>query len=334
MNWANSSSLPLLDSRCSFNTCFSRPIELLIQHRATLWDLMCCSCSPRWMEPENFWTSCSTTLRCPPVIHSPGKDSDFHQRVLCWYKFCRPWIQLQPLDRANPTALFTVMCYNVLCDRYTVLCLPLTPDHSLYFHPDMQRGACMATVLNGHSIGSTGKYWLSEELDSDHTIIFNRKKGILDEVRHYAADIIAMQEVSLKFKCAPTWPEFRWKLTSFTSSSYLNWSVMGRYSTFLWPFLNFSPSSGMMGFSLRNREPKQCQKATENTWMAVPFSTGTYPWMLRSCIALTSLAGFQDIKVCAGERTIGGVQPVGDRTCQRPRGHAQQVKIKLHAWQW
>ena len=54
----------------------------------------------------------------------------------------------------------------------------------------------MATVLNGHLIGSTGRYWWSEELVSDHTIIFNRKKGILDEVRHYAADIIAMQEVS------------------------------------------------------------------------------------------------------------------------------------------
>ena len=54
----------------------------------------------------------------------------------------------------------------------------------------------MATVLNGHLIGSTGKNWLSEELDSHHKIIFNRKKGILDEVRHYAADIIAMQEVS------------------------------------------------------------------------------------------------------------------------------------------
>ena len=97
------------------------------------------------------------------------------------------------------------MCYNVLCDRYTVLCLLRkqyntvhfsTTDHSLYFHPDMQRGACMATVLNGHLIGSTGRYWLSEELVSDHSIIFNRKKGILDEVRHYAADIIAMQEVS------------------------------------------------------------------------------------------------------------------------------------------
>jgi CCR4-NOT transcription complex subunit 6 len=29
----------------------------------------------------------------------------------------RPWIPLQPLDRTSPTALFTVMCYNVLCDR-------------------------------------------------------------------------------------------------------------------------------------------------------------------------------------------------------------------------
>ena len=30
----------------------------------------------------------------------------------------RPWMQLAPLDRNFPTALFTVMCYNVLCDRY------------------------------------------------------------------------------------------------------------------------------------------------------------------------------------------------------------------------
>jgi len=70
----------------------------------------------------------------------------------------RPWIQLQPLDRANPTALFTVMCYNVLCDRYAT--------RSLY-------GYCPQWALNWEY----------------------RKKGILDEVRHYAADIIAMQEV-------------------------------------------------------------------------------------------------------------------------------------------
>jgi hypothetical protein len=35
----------------------------------------------------------------------------------------RPWLQLAPLDRTAPTALFTVMCYNVLCDRYATRCL-------------------------------------------------------------------------------------------------------------------------------------------------------------------------------------------------------------------
>lgn len=70
----------------------------------------------------------------------------------------RPWIQLSPLDRANPTALFTVMCYNVLCDRYAT--------RGLY-------GYCPQWALNWEY----------------------RKKGILDEVRHYAADIIALQEV-------------------------------------------------------------------------------------------------------------------------------------------
>jgi hypothetical protein len=35
----------------------------------------------------------------------------------------RPWLQLAPLDRTAPTALFTVMCYNVLCDRYATRCV-------------------------------------------------------------------------------------------------------------------------------------------------------------------------------------------------------------------
>jgi len=70
----------------------------------------------------------------------------------------RPWIQLAPLDRSNPTALFTVMCYNVLCDRYAT--------RGLY-------GYCPQWALNWEY----------------------RKKGILDEVRHYSADIIALQEV-------------------------------------------------------------------------------------------------------------------------------------------
>jgi len=70
----------------------------------------------------------------------------------------RPWIQLAPLDRSTPTALFTVMCYNVLCDRYAT--------RNLY-------GYCPQWALNWEY----------------------RKKGILDEVRHYAADIITLQEV-------------------------------------------------------------------------------------------------------------------------------------------
>ena len=70
----------------------------------------------------------------------------------------RPWIQLAPLDRSNPTALFTVMCYNVLCDRYAT--------RGLY-------GYCPQWALNWEY----------------------RKKGILDEVRHYSADIICLQEV-------------------------------------------------------------------------------------------------------------------------------------------
>ena len=36
----------------------------------------------------------------------------------------------------------------------------------------------------------------------------------------------------------------------------------------------------------------------------------------------------QDLEVCAGQRAAGGVQPVGNRACQRARGHAQQVLIK------
>ena len=57
----------------------------------------------------------------------------------------RPWIQLAPLDRSAPTALFTVMSYNVLCDRYAT--------RNLY-------GYCPQWALNWEY----------------------RKKGILDEV--------------------------------------------------------------------------------------------------------------------------------------------------------
>lgn len=70
----------------------------------------------------------------------------------------RPWINVEELDRSRPVALFTVMCYNVLCDRYAT--------RQMY-------GYCPNWALNWEY----------------------RKKGILDEVRHYGADIITLQEV-------------------------------------------------------------------------------------------------------------------------------------------
>jgi len=71
----------------------------------------------------------------------------------------RPWIPLvENFKPTKPTALFTVMCYNVLCDRYAT--------RQMY-------GYCPQWALNWEY----------------------RKKGILDEVRHYSADIISLQEV-------------------------------------------------------------------------------------------------------------------------------------------
>ena len=60
----------------------------------------------------------------------------------------RPWTQVDQLDRNRPLALFTVMCYNVLCDRYAT--------KAMY-------GYCPNWALNWEY----------------------RKKGILDEIRHY-----------------------------------------------------------------------------------------------------------------------------------------------------
>ena len=117
MSWANSSSWPLLASRYVY-PIFIYILHYIIQSRAIPLGPMCCSCSLKWMERESFWTSCLTTWQCLPATHSPGKNLNILKYF--WYVIFmfRPWIQLQPLDRANPTALFTVMCYNVLCDRW------------------------------------------------------------------------------------------------------------------------------------------------------------------------------------------------------------------------
>uniref|UniRef100_A0A8K9WMA7 poly(A)-specific ribonuclease n=1 Tax=Oncorhynchus mykiss TaxID=8022 RepID=A0A8K9WMA7_ONCMY len=70
----------------------------------------------------------------------------------------RPWITLKERDPMTPTAMFTVMCYNVLCDKYTT--------RQLY-------GYCPSWALNWEY----------------------RKKGIMEEITHSDADIISLQEV-------------------------------------------------------------------------------------------------------------------------------------------
>lgn len=70
----------------------------------------------------------------------------------------RPWIPLARPNRSRPGCIFTVMCYNVLCDKYAT--------RQMY-------GYCQSWALS----------W-------DY-----RKKAILDEIRHYSADIISLQEV-------------------------------------------------------------------------------------------------------------------------------------------
>ena len=63
--------------------------------------------------------------------------------------------------------------------------------------PGMQRAVSMATARSGRSIGNTGSIKWRHGLGTLLLFLLCRKKGILDEVRHYAADIIAMQEVEI-----------------------------------------------------------------------------------------------------------------------------------------
>lgn len=70
----------------------------------------------------------------------------------------RPWIALGQPDRTRIASIFTVMCYNVLCDKLAT--------RQLY-------GYCPNWALN----------W-------DY-----RRKSIMDEIRNFSADIISLQEV-------------------------------------------------------------------------------------------------------------------------------------------
>ncbi|XP_037912958.1 CCR4-NOT transcription complex subunit 6-like isoform X2 [Hermetia illucens] len=70
----------------------------------------------------------------------------------------RPWIPLARPNKSRPSCIFTVMCYNVLCDKYAT--------RQMY-------GYCPSWALGWEY----------------------RKKAILDEIRHYSADIISLQEI-------------------------------------------------------------------------------------------------------------------------------------------
>lgn len=72
----------------------------------------------------------------------------------------RPWIMTgQPADKSKPSCMFTVMCYNVLCDRYAT--------RQLY-------GYCPSWALK----------WQY------------RRASILEELKSNSADVIALQEVA------------------------------------------------------------------------------------------------------------------------------------------
>lgn len=70
----------------------------------------------------------------------------------------RPWVHVAHPTRSHPSTVFTVMCYNVLCDKYAT--------RQVY-------GYCPSWALSWEY----------------------RRKGIMDEIRHYSADIISLQEV-------------------------------------------------------------------------------------------------------------------------------------------
>lgn len=86
--------------------------------------------------------------------HLPATGQSFNSTA----PTVRPWIPVKAADKSRPSAIFTVMCYNVLCDKYCT--------RQMY-------GYCPTWALNWEY----------------------RKKGIIEEIRHGAADIISLQEV-------------------------------------------------------------------------------------------------------------------------------------------
>ncbi|CAH2301529.1 CCR4-NOT transcription complex subunit 6-like isoform X2 [Pelobates cultripes] len=84
----------------------------------------------------------------------------------------RPWITLKERDQILPSVSFTVMCFNVLCDKYAT--------RQLY-------GYCPSWALSWEY----------------------RKKGIMDEIVSCDADIISLQEVETEQYYALFLPELK-----------------------------------------------------------------------------------------------------------------------------
>ncbi|XP_017105172.2 CCR4-NOT transcription complex subunit 6 isoform X3 [Drosophila bipectinata] len=96
-----------------------------------------CSQRPPGCPVANWRNPCPITVNPPPQ---------------------RPWLPLAKPNKTRPACIFTVMCYNVLCDKYAT--------RQMY-------GYCPSWAL-------CWEY---------------RKKSIIDEIRHYSADIISLQEI-------------------------------------------------------------------------------------------------------------------------------------------
>ncbi|XP_041364151.1 CCR4-NOT transcription complex subunit 6-like isoform X2 [Gigantopelta aegis] len=92
------------------------------------------------------------------TIAAQNNFSNYHNSINASQPPQRQWISTRQPDRTRSAAIFTVMCYNVLCDKYCTR---------------QQYGYCPSWALNWEY----------------------RKKGIMEEIRNYNADIISLQEV-------------------------------------------------------------------------------------------------------------------------------------------
>nr|CAD7204832.1 unnamed protein product [Timema douglasi] len=101
------------------------------------------------------------------------------------------------LSGHNDDGVFTVMCYDLLLHLVTGVVLMLLQVSSQYLHSDVLRLVagiftvmCYNVLCDKYATRQMYGYCPSWALTWEY-----RKKGILDEIRHYSADIISLQEV-------------------------------------------------------------------------------------------------------------------------------------------